>query len=70
LFIKWVLRIPLRLDEEILAKGDDLLHRESPYTYMPGFVPAIEMNNLNGAPPKSVPNRPGQANLSPESPHV
>ncbi|OCL09825.1 ammonium transporter mep1B [Glonium stellatum] len=37
LFIKYVLRIPLRMSEEHLLIGDDAIHGESAYTFGDGF---------------------------------
>jgi len=37
LFIKYVLRIPLRMSEENLLIGDDAIHGESAYTFGEGF---------------------------------
>lgn len=41
--IKYILKIPLRLDPEDLKVGDDSLHGESPYTYLPRHQTVIEM---------------------------
>ena len=52
LFIKYVLRIPLRMSEEDLLIGDDAIHGESAYTFGEGFgLPGGNTTTLHGHDP-------------------
>lgn len=52
LFIKYVLRIPLRMSEENLLIGDDAIHGESAYTFGEGFsLPGGNTTTLHGHDP-------------------
>ena len=52
LFIKYVLRIPLRMSEENLLIGDDAIHGESAYTFGEGFgLASGETTTLHGHDP-------------------
>ena len=52
LFIKYVLRIPLRMSEEDLLIGDDAIHGESAYTFGEGFgLPGGHTTTLHGHDP-------------------
>ena len=52
LFIKYVLRIPLRMSEENLLIGDDAIHGESAYTFGEGFgLPGGHTTTLHGHDP-------------------
>lgn len=40
-FIKFVLRVPLRMSQEMLEVGDYAVHGEEPYTFARKFRPAL-----------------------------
>lgn len=47
LFIKYVLRVPLRMSDEDCLIGDDAIHGESAYTF------GEELSTLHGLTPKA-----------------
>ncbi|KAJ9143028.1 Ammonium transporter [Pleurostoma richardsiae] len=63
LFIKYVLRIPLRMSEEQLLLGDDAVHGEAAYVFGPCEAHDPESGYIQGEMLRSAPDEPGDQEL-------